>query len=107
MTLPRRLSLPALAVAFAATATTVAAADTHSAAGLKKITAKGVGKVKLGKTYRSLRKAGLIGKSRPGCELAGPGARTAKLRKPLEGYVDLGPGKKRRVKHIAVFGGAA
>jgi hypothetical protein len=109
MTLPRRLAVLALAVAIAAWAatTTVAAPNTQSAGGLKKITAKGVGKVKLGKTYKSLRKAGLIGKIRPGCELAGPRARSARLRKPLEGYVDLGHGKKRRVVHITVLGGAA
>ena len=109
MTIPRRLTLllaPAAILAVAAT-TTVAAPDTQSAGGLQRVTAKGVGKVKLGKTYTSLRRAGLISKIGPGCELAGPRARSAKLRAPLEGYVDFGPGKKRRVVHITVLGGAA
>ena len=110
MTLPRRLALLALTVAVAApaAATTVASPDTTTPArATPKITSKGVGKVKLGKTYKSLRRARLIGKIGPGCELAGPRARSAKLRAPLEGYVDLGTGRKRRVVHITVTGGAA
>jgi hypothetical protein len=110
MTLPRRISLilaPLAVAAVATTTTTVAAPDTQSAGGLKTITAKGVGKVKLGKTYKSLRRAKLIGKIGPGCELEGPRARTAKLRAPLEGSVDFSRGKARRVNHITVLGGAA
>jgi hypothetical protein len=110
MTLPRRISLLLASVAIAAvatTATTIAAPDTQSAGGLKRITAKGAGKVKLGKTYKSLRRAGLIGKMRPGCELVGPRARSATLRAPLEGSVDFSRGKTRRVVHITVLGGAA
>ena len=110
MTLPRRLTLLALTVAVAAVAaaTTAASPDTGTTArATPAITSKGVGKVRLGSTYRSLRRAGLIGKSRPGCELAGPRARSAKLRGPLKGHVDLAPGKRRRVTHVSIRGGAA
>lgn len=109
MTLPRRLFVLPLVAVIAATAAagTVAAPDTRTAGATAKITRKGVGKVKLGKTYKSLRRAGLVGKIRPGCELAGPRARSARLRAPLEGYVDLSQSKKRRVVHITILGGAA
>ena len=71
-----------------------------------KITAAGVGAVKLGKTYTSLRAAGLVGKLRPGCELAGPRTRLASLVAPLKGSVDLTLGSPRRVAAIVVRGGA-
>jgi hypothetical protein len=71
----------------------------------KKITAAGVGAVKLGKTYTSLRNAGLLGKIGPGCELAGPGARSAALRPPLGGSVDLTRSSPRRVRVISVTRG--
>ncbi len=72
----------------------------------KPITPSGVGSVKLGKTYTSLRVAGLLGKVAPGCELAGPNTRSAPLRAPLKGSVDLSRTSPRRVRNIVVRGGA-
>jgi len=70
------------------------------------ITAVGVGQVKVGATWRSLRAKGLVGRMRPGCELAGPGKRSARLRPPLRGGVDLTRRSPRRVRTIAITGGA-
>jgi hypothetical protein len=75
-------------------------------AAAKKITRTGVDGVKLGRTYQQLRTAGLIGKIRPGCELAGPNARSARLKAPLKGSVDFTHTTPRRVTTIAVRGGA-
>jgi hypothetical protein len=67
----------------------------------------GAGKVKLGKTFKSLRGAGLVGKLQPGCELGGPDTRSAKLKAPLKGFVDLTTRRKpRRVRSISLAGGA-
>jgi len=71
------------------------------------ITPAGVGAVRLGRTYRSLRAAGRLGKVRPGCELGGPRTRSALLRAPLTGSVDLTLGAPRRVAAIVVRGGAS
>lgn len=76
-------------------------------AATKPITASGVGSVKLGRTYQSLRVAGLLGKVTPGCELAGPNTRAAPLRSPLKGTVDLSTSSPRRVRNIVVRGGGA
>jgi hypothetical protein len=76
----------------------------HAAA--KRITAAGVGKVKLGKTFQELRTAGLIGRLRPGCELSGPNTRFARLKSPLQGTVDFTRTSPRRVKRVTVRGGA-
>ena len=73
---------------------------------LKKITPAGVGQVKLGKTFAELRDAGLLGRLRPGCELSGPGVRSARLKAPPSGHVDLTRTPPRRVKRIHVRGGA-
>lgn len=73
----------------------------------KRITPSGVGAVKLGKTYTSLRVAGLLGKVTPGCELAGPNTRSAPLRAPLKGSIDLSTTSPSRVRIIIVRGGAA
>ena len=44
---------------------------------------------------------------RPGCELAGPKARSARLEAPLQGSVDLTQSSPRRVATIVVTSGAA
>lgn len=72
-----------------------------------KITAAGVGSVKLGRTYQQLHAAHRLGPVRPGCELAGPSARSASLRSPLVGSVDLTATVPHRVATIAVTGRAA
>jgi hypothetical protein len=74
---------------------------------LVKITRTGVGQVKLGKTFRQVRDAGLVGRLRPGCELSGPGVRFANLKAPLSGTVDFTRTAPRRVKRVTVRGGAA
>lgn len=76
-------------------------------AAAKPVTPSGVGAVKLGKTYSSLRLTGLLGKITPGCELAGPNTRSAPLRAPLKGSVDLSTTSPRRVRAIVVRGGGA
>ncbi len=83
-----------------------APALTTRASAPKKITAKGVGDVKLGARYKTLRAAKLIGPIAPGCELAGPNTRSAKLLAPLKGTVDLTQTNVRRVATITVGGGA-
>ena len=82
--------------------TVVAAA----AAAPARITSSGVGAIRLGRTYTSLRRAGLLGKLATGCELAGPRTRSAALRAPLTGHVDLTLRSPRRVATILVRGGA-
>jgi hypothetical protein len=84
----------------------VAPAETSRRAD-QKITAAGVGKVKLGKTFSSLRAAGLVGKLRPGCPLGGSGTRSARLKAPLKGSVDLTTRQRpREVRSISITGGA-
>ena len=78
-----------------------------TAAAPKKITAEGVGKVKLGATHASLREQGLVGVLRPGCELGGSQTRSARLKLPLRGSVDYTLVNPRKVVAITVRGGAA
>jgi hypothetical protein len=77
-----------------------------TAAAPKKITNEGVGKVKLGATHASLREQGLVGALRPGCELGGPGTRSARLKPPLAGSVDYSLTNPREVRAITISGGA-
>jgi hypothetical protein len=92
--------LLALTAAIAVSAT--AAAATNDA----KITPKGVGGVKLGKTYKALHDAGVIGKIHAGCELGGPNTRSANLKAPLKGSVNFTLHAPRKVTDITVRGGA-
>ena len=87
----------------AAPAAVAPAADAAPA----RITPSGVGAVRLGRTYTSLRRAGSLGKLVTGCEPAGPRARSASLRAPLRGHVDLTLRAPRRVATILVRGGGA
>ena len=75
-------------------------------AGSPKITATGVGKVKLGDTYQSLRSRGLVEKIKPGCELGGPNTRSARLKKPLLGSVNFTLKAPRKVTDVQIEGGA-
>jgi hypothetical protein len=80
------------------------AASLHSAA--VKITPSGVGAVKLGKTYKQLHDAGLIGTIHHGCELGGSNTRSANLKAPLKGQVNFTLHNPRKVTDITVRGGA-
>src|SRR4051794_23148635 len=91
--------------ALAATATVAPASGVHST-GATTITARGIGGVKIGKTYTQLRKQKLIGKIRPGCELGGPNTRSALLKKPLVGSVEFSLTSPRKVVSITLSGGA-
>lgn len=103
---PKPLPL-ALAVAAAlVTAGAAAGAGTGAGPGTVRIGPTGVGAVKLGETYQRLHAAHLVGPVRAGCEFAGPQARSARLRSPLAGSVDLTSGPHRRVATITLTGGA-
>ena len=98
------------AVALPATGAVVDAAASSRpavAAATQAITPAGVGKVKLGESYAQLRAKHLVGTIRKGCELAGPQARSANLRPPLNGGVDFTMSSPRKVVDISVRGGAA
>jgi hypothetical protein len=71
----------------------------------QKITSQGVGQVKLGKTFMTLRQQGLVGKLRKGCELA-ENTRTARLRSPLSGSVNFTQSNPRKATDITIRGGA-
>jgi hypothetical protein len=75
-------------------------------AAVQKITPRGVGQVRLGELYSTARGRHLVGKTRPGCPLAGSGARSALLSTPLTGNVDLTMTTPRRIADISVTGGA-
>ncbi|MEA2428421.1 MAG: hypothetical protein QOF37_2049 [Thermoleophilaceae bacterium] len=97
--------IAAAATAGAAAGAAAAPAQTaHDAA--VHITASGADGVKLGKTYKQLRAEHLIGKIRPGCNLAGPNTRSASLKAPLKGQVDFTLTTPRKVTDISVSGGA-
>jgi hypothetical protein len=98
-----RHAAPALLAGLALTASAAAAPARPEAA---RISGAGVDGVKVGASYTSLRLAHKIAKATRGCELAGPQARSARLRAPLKGSVDLTITKPRRVDTITVLGGA-
>ena len=101
---PRTLAGAALA-GLAAAAVAVPAHAVPDRAATPRITAEGVGKVKLGKRHTVLRAQGLVGKIGPGCELA-ENTRSAKLKAPLEGVVNYTQSAPRKVTDITVTGGA-
>jgi hypothetical protein len=87
--------------AVAAVGTTTAFAATAP-----KITPSGVGGVKLGKTYKQLHDAGLVGKLHHGCELSGPNTRSATLKSPLKGEVNFTLSSPRKAADMTLRGGA-
>jgi hypothetical protein len=108
----RPLATAAAVLAVAATGSVVAVAApsrpaaTGHAAATATISGKGVGPVKIGATFASLRAAKLVGPLERGCELAGDNAKAAELKSPLRGTVGLTTGSPRRVQTIFVTGGA-
>jgi hypothetical protein len=108
MHIHRRLPVvAATAVAGLAFGVAAAVADTSDHPGAQKITAGGVGAVELGDTHHSLHERGLVGKLRHGCELGGPNTRAAKLKGPLEGFVDYTLKNPRRAVNITLTEGGA
>jgi len=84
----------------------LAAAAPATTGSAVRFTGKRAGDVRIGDTFRKLRDAGRLGPIKPGCELAGPNVRSAKLKAPLRGFVDLTTTTPRRVRSITLTGGA-
>ena len=99
--------LPVIASTAAVGLTVGVAAATADHPGAQKITREGVGAVELGHTHKSLHRRDLVGKLRHGCELGGPNTRSAKLRAPLEGFVNYTLHNPRRVTDITLTEGGA
>ena len=96
--------LGSIAVAAAVILASFAAAQSDEP---QKITRTGVGQLRLGMTHKEAFEMGLVGRKRPGCELGGPDTRSARLKAPLKGFVDLTTRRKpRRVRSISLTGGA-
>jgi hypothetical protein len=72
----------------------------------QKITREGVGKLRIGMTHEKARELGLVGRKRPGCELAGPQTRSARLKAPLVGSANLTNKAPRKIRDITVKDGA-
>ena len=102
----RRLGASAALIGAAALVSGAGAAPAHVApAAAPTIGPAGVGGVKIGSSYTTLHKKKLIGKIRPGCELA-PGTRSAALKSPLRGSVDFTRKNPRKVTNITITKGA-
>ena len=102
-----RLRTPLAATPLIALALAAAAPAETSRHAATTFNGKGAGDVQLGEKFKSLRAAGLVGRLRPGCELGGPDTRSAKLKPPLKGFVDLTTRRRpRRVRSISLSGGA-
>jgi hypothetical protein len=102
-----RIRTPLAAAALVTLGLAAAAPADTSRHAAERFDGSGVGKVKVGKTFKALRAAGLVGPMRPGCELGGPDTRSAKLKAPLKGFVDLTTRRRpRRVRSISLAGGA-
>ena len=100
-----RLLAPTLALAGAGALAVASGAAPGGGAAAKKITPEGVDGVKLGMTHKELRDKGLVGRIRPGCELA-ENTRSARLLAPLRGQVNYTQSNPRKVTDISVRGGA-
>jgi hypothetical protein len=91
--------------ALAAGAAVAPAQTGTGAAAAKRITAAGVGGVRLGRTYTKLRRLHVVGRIRRGCNLGGPNTRSASLRRPLRGRVNFTLTSPRKVTDITVTRG--
>lgn len=103
-----RIAIPiiTLIAAGAVAIGTVAASPEAAPAAAKRITPAGVDGVRIGMTHRQLRRRGLVGRIRRGCELGGPNTRSARLLAPLRGQVNYTLRNPRRVANITIRGGA-
>jgi hypothetical protein len=72
----------------------------------RRVNGSGVGRVKLGTPFARLHKDGLVGPQRPGCPLD-QGSRSARLKPPLKGGVDLAKRSGRRVASVVTVTGGA
>lgn len=102
MSARRTAAVLAVAIVFASIAAGIGVAAPTST-----ITGAGVGKIRLGATYSSLRAQHLLGPMTAGCEFAGPNTRSARLSAPLKGSVELTQNSQRKVTDIAVTGAGA
>jgi hypothetical protein len=94
------LSIRAFLISFAGAALIPGAVAATS------ITPRGVGPIALGALYSDLQAKGLVEAMSPGCEVAGPNNRSAQLRPPLKGSIDLTLTEPRRVETITIYSGA-
>ncbi len=102
-----RIRTPLAATALLTLGLAAAAPADTSRHAAEKFNGKGAGDVQVGETFASLRAAGLVGPMRGGCELGGPDTRSARLKPPLKGFVDLTTRRKpRQVRTISLSGGA-
>jgi len=103
-----RIAVPALSLVAAGAVAIGSAAAPPAAtpAAAKRITSSGVDGVRIGMTHRQLRRRGLVGRIRRGCELGGPNTRSARLLAPLRGQVNYTLRNPRKVANITIRGGA-
>jgi len=101
-----RIAIATAALGALAVAPTAAPGKPAESAATLRITADGVGKVKLGKTFQRLRDQGLVGRLGHFCDAAGDARFSARLKPPLRGQVDFTRTVPHRAKFIAVRGGA-
>ncbi len=94
------------AVLLALSLFSLGSAQAATAKGPLQITGAGVGKLKLGSKYSKVRRLGLVKRMRPGCPLGGPQTRSAALRAPLRGSVELTTKRPRRIRSITIDRGA-
>ena len=71
---------------------------------LPRVNGSGVDGVKVGTPFARLHKDGLVGPQRPGCPLD-QGSRSARLKPPLKGGVDLAKQAGRRVASVVTVTG--
>jgi hypothetical protein len=104
---PLRLLVLATVAVASIVAVASSGAVTGGASGTPaKISPSRVDGVHLGDTHQELRNRGKVGPLQPGCELGGPNTRSAKLRRPLKGFVTYSLSSPRRVRAITIRGGA-
>ena len=97
----------ALGFCTAIVALAVSAAVGFASGTSERVSGRGVGALKLGEPYNTAHAAGLVGPIVRGCELAGPTARSARLKAPLTGFVNFALVGSRKITEIYVTKGAS